>query len=142
MVGVFVAIAHHLRRSPSMSTTTLRLTVLFCAAALAAACSDDAATSPLRRLSPGTVNASVSVGTTSIYMLSVEVQGEGVDPGFYYDLSLQGGKSKQNLTLPSGADRSVRIRGYDQYGQLTHQATLSFPKVSDGLNNDYKITLA
>jgi alpha-tubulin suppressor-like RCC1 family protein len=141
MVGVVTTITSLIARSAPMSTTTLRPILVCAAALLASACRDDVATAPPRQLRAGAPNASVSVGSSAIFLLSVEVQGDGIDPGFFYDIPIQGGVAKSNVTLPVGSDRQVRLRGYDQYGQLTHQTVLSFPKVSDGLNESRKVIL-
>jgi len=122
-------------------STSLRPAVVAAAALVAIGCRDDVTTAPERQLHLTNPNASVTVESPSIYLLSVEVQGEGVDPGFFYDIPLQGGKSKLNLTLPAGTDRQIRLRGYDQYGQVTHQTLVSFPKVGAGTNEPLKVTL-
>jgi alpha-tubulin suppressor-like RCC1 family protein len=113
-----------------------------CALLGAGACSDDNLVGPSRAVSPREAQREISVSNPAISLLSVEVGGGKTKYPLLYNLPLVDGWSKSALTTPAAEGRQLVVRGYDVYGTLTHQGSVTVEAIRVGRNEPLNIVLA
>jgi len=83
----------------------------------------------------------VIASTADIDLVSVEVRSE-LDKQLLYDIPLQGGATSASLSLPVGEGTySLVVRGYDRYGQETHEGSTYVSYVGYGANKPFAVDL-
>ena len=114
---------------------------LLCALTLGA-CSDERSVSEPRP-SIRNVKASrgISVSDDAIALLSVEVSGGELKQSLLYDFRLDNPEIIQSLAMPAGKAYSLTVRGYDRYGELTHQGNVFLEGVEVGANRGIELGL-
>ena len=121
------------------------LTPLAILAALGiAACSDarDPISPTPQGLRPGaTPSHLVRASTPNIYLLAFEVQSTTLPSTFLYDVPLVNGSTTASLSMPIGKVYNITVRGYDRYGNQTHQGYVSLTDVVTGTNPGIALSL-
>ena len=97
-------------------------------------------TPPARaRPSPLAPDHYVTATTPDIALVSIEVSGgEKVAEPMRYSIPLQDGKSLATFGIPAGKGYNLLIRGYDIYGDQTHEGNA----VLDGLRSGVEVALS
>jgi trimeric autotransporter adhesin len=116
------------------------LTVVGTVAALAvAACGE-----PSKTTQPdpnGTLSVQVSLTSTTITSLTVQVTGPGIAEPLMANLAVSGTSATGTLEVPAGTDRRFVVRGYDASGILIYQGEKT-ASVSSGQTLALAVTLS
>src|SRR5437764_1334251 len=105
------------------------------------ACSDDKSIAAPRPSLKAKPERAIYVDNPVVALLSVELSGGGLKQPLLYDFWMDQPESRQSLSIPAGAGYLAIVRGYDQSGQLTHQAKLEISEVAVGPNRTLEVSL-
>lgn len=113
---------------------------LLCALTLAA-CSDRSDVAAPRPSAKAKPTRDVVISDPAVTLLSIELSGGELPQPLLYDLPMSNAASEQSLSIPAGGGYTATIRGYDVYGNLTHQGNVSLERVAIGANDRLDIAL-
>jgi alpha-tubulin suppressor-like RCC1 family protein len=83
----------------------------------------------------------LSISDASIALLWVEVSGGELRQPLLYNLPVGDLEKKQSLAVPAGKGYDALVRGYDRYGEQTHEGKLALEVVEIGENGSIDLSL-
>lgn len=86
------------------------------------------------------IAVSADVTGTAVTMLVIEVGGAGIDPTLVFNFDVEESIASGTITVPTGSNRVVTIRGYDASAVETHRGADTIA-VAEGINPALRITL-
>jgi uncharacterized protein YjdB len=89
----------------------------------------------------GTLTVQVSLTSSTITSLTLEVTGPGIAQPLMTNLTVSGTSATGTVTVPAGADRKFLVRGYDATGILVYQGEKT-SAVQAGQTLSVAVTLA
>ena len=113
-----------------------------CALLGAAACTDDSnPVAPSRSTAPRAAQRQITVSEPSLSLISIEVGAGQLKQPLLYDIPLSDGASAAVFSTPAAEGRSITVRGYDVYGNLTHQGSAKTSVIWEGKNEPLSVAL-
>lgn len=105
------------------------------------ACSDRSEVTAPRPSAKAKPTRDLIISDPAVSLLSVELSGGELPQTMLYDLPVSGAASAQSLSIPAGGGYAATVRGYDRYGNLTHQGNTALERVVLGVNDRLDLVL-